>query len=84
MTPLLCLLGLHEWGRASFVDSGFHTSVLDWKQKCDRCGKKITWVQPKGVNENFYPVSWAKKTSWLLWVILIIIGFLIYKYIIFM
>ncbi len=78
--PFLCKIGIHKWGKATFVDHGFHSNVLDWRQECVRCGKRITWVQPKGLNEKFYPVSWAKRRSWLFWVILLLIGYLIYRY----
>jgi len=80
MKQFLCIIGFHKWGRASFIDHSVHSSILDWKQKCDICGKKITWVQPKGLNENFYPISLAVRTGWLYWLILILLGYLAYKY----
>ena len=76
----LCKIGIHKWGRATFVDHSIHSNILDWRQKCERCGKRITWVQPKGLDKKFYPISWAKRRSWLFWIILLIIGYLIYRY----
>lgn len=77
---ILCKLGLHKWGKATFVDHSFHSSVLDYKQRCLRCGKKITWVQPKGINQRFYPISWSKRNKWILWILLFILAYLIYWY----
>lgn len=71
--PLLCKLGIHKWDRATFLDSGIQSNVRDYKQKCKRCDKRITWVQPKGTNVKFYPQAWAKRRSWLFWLIIIII-----------
>ncbi|MFA5105936.1 MAG: hypothetical protein WC506_03170 [Candidatus Micrarchaeia archaeon] len=43
----MCRIGLHQWGRAVFTDHGYGSHVLDYRQKCDRCGKMKTWVKPK-------------------------------------
>ena len=80
MKPFLCKIGLHKWGRAVLTDHSIHSNVIDWRQRCVRCGKTITWIQPKGLNEKFYPVSWAKRRSWLFWTILLVIGYLVYRY----
>ncbi|MFT4343218.1 MAG: hypothetical protein ACMXYE_00555 [Candidatus Woesearchaeota archaeon] len=74
---LLCKLGFHRWGRATFVDHGMHSSVRDWKQQCTACGKEISWVQPKGSNEKFYPVSFVKRNGSVLILGLGILVFLI-------
>jgi hypothetical protein len=78
MVSWWCKIGFHKWGRASYVH--YHRSnILDWKQSCIICGKKITWVQPKGLNEKFYPIYWSKRLGWVFWIGLIAIVYLIYK-----
>ena len=42
--PLLCMLGFHKWGRATFL-SETGSNVRDYKKKCERCGKVKTWVE---------------------------------------
>ena len=80
LKPFLCKIGIHKWGRAVFTDYSIRSNILDWRQKCIHCGKRITWVQPKGLNEKFYPISWAKRKSWLFWVILLLMVYLIYRH----
>lgn len=75
----LCKIGIHKWGRAYFIDHSIHSSILDWQQKCKRCGKRINWVQPKGINARYYPVYWFKRTNWLFWLIILAIIFWILK-----
>jgi hypothetical protein len=62
------------------MDYSAHSNVEDWKQRCVNCGKMVTWVQPKGLNERFYPIYWTKRRSWLFWLVLIIIGYSVYRY----
>ena len=73
LEPLSCKIGLHKWGRAHFIDHSIHSNILDWQQKCVRCEKRITWVQPKGISKKYYPIYWYKRTNWLFWLILLII-----------
>jgi hypothetical protein len=80
MKHLLCILGIHDYGRAHYTDLGFRSNVLDYKQKCRRCNHVIRWTQPKGVDYRFYP-KYIIKNFWpwligaglliiLLWIIL--------------
>jgi hypothetical protein len=80
LKPLSCKIGFHKWGKAYFSDWGVYSNTRDYKQKCIRCSKLITWVQPKGINKRYYPIYWTKRTNWILVVALLIIGFLFYKY----
>ena len=78
---ILCKLGIHRWGRATFIDMSIHSNVLDWKQSCVRCGKRITWVQPKGIQTEYHPKGWAKRRSPIFWIVVIsIIVYLILKF----
>jgi len=70
--PILCTLGFHRWGRATYIDWGVGSNALDWKQKCSRCRKMIKWVQPKGVDMRFYPAYLAKRVNWWFWMGLVI------------
>ncbi len=76
---LLCFLGFHNWNRATFISES-SSNVFDWRQRCERCNKFITWVQPKGINKNFYPVSWIKRRSLAFWIIILVALYFIYKY----
>ncbi len=78
MTSWLCKIGFHKWGRAVYTHYN-KSNVLDWRQDCKRCGKRITWVQPKGLNEKFHPIYWSKRIGWGFWIILIIIIYLVYN-----
>jgi len=75
----LCKIGIHHWGKAHYMYH-FSSNVYDWRQVCKLCGKTITWVQPKGLNEKFYPIYWAKRIGWIFWVMLIIVAYMIYMY----
>ncbi|MBR9690754.1 hypothetical protein GOV08_03660 [Candidatus Woesearchaeota archaeon] len=44
-----CKIGFHKWGKSFYSDYGATSNVLNYKKKCDRCGKVKTWVQAKGV-----------------------------------
>lgn len=79
MASWLCKIGIHKWGRANFMHH-FSSNVLDWKQDCKLCGKRITWVQPKGLNEKFHPIYWSKRIGWIFWVMLIIVAYMVYMY----
>jgi len=78
MKKILCRLGFHRWGRAVYETHAL-SNVLDYRQRCNRCGKTITWVQPKGLNIRFYPVYWGKRISWIVWLV-IIIGVIYYLF----
>lgn len=69
---LLCKIGVHKWNRATFLDCGSNSNVLNWKQSCDRCHKTITWVQPKGLNEKFYPLHHYKRSAKIFWFLVIL------------
>ena len=73
MKSIFCKLRIHNWGNATFFDSGFHSSVRDYKQDCIRCHKRITWVQPKKLDVRFYPTSWFKKQSYFVWIIILFV-----------
>ncbi|MBN2367611.1 hypothetical protein JXC34_01225 [Candidatus Woesearchaeota archaeon] len=60
MRHILCLLGLHNYSKPHYTDH-FSSNVLDYRQKCGRCGHIITWTQPKGIDYKYYPVYWGKR-----------------------
>jgi len=43
---LLCRIGLHRWGRKLGYDQ-FSSSVIEWQQRCERCGEVRRWVETK-------------------------------------
>ncbi|MDH7593226.1 MAG: hypothetical protein QHG99_02580 [Methanomicrobiales archaeon] len=43
---ILCRIGIHRWGK-KFGHDEFGSSVIEWKKKCQRCGKLLTWIEPK-------------------------------------
>jgi len=43
---ILCRIGLHRWGRKRGYNE-FSSNVIEWEQRCERCGKKKQWVEPK-------------------------------------
>ncbi|MDI6719797.1 MAG: hypothetical protein QMD46_09325 [Methanomicrobiales archaeon] len=43
---LLCRIGLHRWGRKRGYDQ-FSSSVIEWQQRCERCGEVRRWVETK-------------------------------------
>jgi len=45
----LCKLGLHKWGK-KYGNDKFISNVIDWTQKCERCGKLKKWVEAKPKN----------------------------------
>jgi len=43
---ILCSVGIHEWGKKFGYDQ--HSSnVIEWKKRCQRCGKLKKWVAAK-------------------------------------
>ncbi|RJQ16880.1 hypothetical protein C4573_02350 [Candidatus Woesearchaeota archaeon] len=61
----LCSIGIHAWNKPVFLDSGIHSSVRDYRQVCKKCGKRVTWVQPKNLDVRFYPKYWGHRLNWL-------------------
>jgi hypothetical protein len=46
---ILCFFGIHKWGKKYGYD--IHMSnVIDWKKRCQRCGKIKDWVEAKPEN----------------------------------
>jgi hypothetical protein len=45
----LCFLGIHKWGKKFGYDE-IRSNVIDWKKKCERCGKLKKWVEAKPEN----------------------------------
>ncbi|HIH85363.1 MAG TPA: hypothetical protein PK336_02315 [Methanoculleus sp.] len=43
---ILCRLGLHRWGRKHGYDD-YSSNVIEWEQRCERCGKKKRWIEVK-------------------------------------
>jgi len=42
----LCWIGIHKWGKKFGYDQ--HSSnIIDWKKRCERCGKLKKWVEAK-------------------------------------
>lgn len=46
---ILCKLGFHKWGKKYGHDMSM-SNVIDWTQRCERCGKSKTWVEAKPKN----------------------------------
>jgi len=43
---ILCFIGIHDWGKKFGYDQ--HSSnIIDWKKRCQRCGKLKRWVAAK-------------------------------------
>lgn len=43
---ILCRIGLHRWGRKRGYDQ-YSSNVIEWEQRCERCGKRKRWVETK-------------------------------------
>lgn len=43
---ILCRIGLHRWGRKRGYDE-YSSNVIEWEQRCERCGKRKRWVEVK-------------------------------------
>jgi|GEM_PF-467325 hypothetical protein len=43
---ILCRIGLHRWGRKRGYDE-YSSNVIEWEQRCERCGKRKRWVEAK-------------------------------------
>ncbi len=43
---ILCRIGLHQWGRKRGYDE-YSSNVIEWEQRCERCGKRKRWVEAK-------------------------------------
>jgi hypothetical protein len=46
MKPLLCMIGLHKWGRTTY-ETSVSSNVRNWKKRCLRCGELLRWVEVK-------------------------------------
>lgn len=68
-----CRHGFHKWGESHFIDPGVGSNVRDHKQRCVKCGARRGWVQPKGLDEKYYPVSYSSNWKVLFWVIILAI-----------
>jgi hypothetical protein len=46
---ILCKAGIHDWGKKFGYDQ--HSSnVIEWKQRCTRCGTLKQWVEAKSAD----------------------------------
>ncbi len=43
---ILCRIGIHQWGRKRGYDE-YSSNVIEWEQRCERCGKRKRWVETK-------------------------------------
>lgn len=43
---ILCRIGLHRWGRKRGYDE-YSSNVIEWEQRCERCGERKRWVEVK-------------------------------------
>jgi hypothetical protein len=43
---ILCWFGLYRWGKKFGYDLQ-QSNIIDWKARCERCGKLKKWVAPK-------------------------------------
>ncbi|MFA5613649.1 MAG: hypothetical protein WC993_04195 [Methanoculleus sp.] len=43
---ILCRVGLHRWGKKHGYNE-FSSNVIEWEQRCERCGKRKRWIEPK-------------------------------------
>jgi hypothetical protein len=43
---ILCSLGFHKWGKKFGFDE-YGSNVIDWKSRCERCGKLKKWVEAR-------------------------------------
>ncbi|WP_243668924.1 hypothetical protein [Methanoculleus chikugoensis] len=45
---ILCRIGLHRWGgRKRGGYDQYSSNVIEWEQRCERCGKRKRWVEAK-------------------------------------
>jgi len=42
-----CKIGIHKWGKPTYIDYGPSSNVKNWKKACKRCGKIKTWIEVK-------------------------------------
>ncbi|MEG3055407.1 MAG: hypothetical protein RQM90_04505 [Methanoculleus sp.] len=43
---ILCRIGIHRWGRKRGYNE-YSSNVIEWEQRCVRCGKKRRWIEAK-------------------------------------